>query len=286
MTRPTVPLDLSSSKRLSLPAPLLRSDSHTSQHSIHSQRSHSSQTHHVTPSDPTTLANLLPSVTSDEEADFENNSSPNHSHYPHVHAQHKNLFVAQDGPTGMPSFEELLVTEQRDSMEGDLEDNEQDERERESENAKAKHRAVDQSPRRRRSVAFLEESSAKQAVRKEHEGVTPSKPDNSTKSSNHPSSSSPSSSSSRTCTSQKGDSVKASETDPLLPSKQSSYTTEPGDDPEYDPTKDPEEWARIREGSIARRSRWRRPGPYWYVYSYLKKTITSYSILSLLEYAQ
>jgi hypothetical protein len=265
MSRSTAPLDPSSTNRLALPAPLSRNNSHTSQHSIHSQRSHSSQTHHVSPSDPTTLANLLPSMITGEEADSAGHSASNHVHHPrhttHPHSQHTNLFVAQDGPTGMPSFEELVITEQRDSMECDIEDADGDEQAVES---KAKRDAETQPSQRRRSVAFLEESSAKQAVRQRHGDA---KSSTSSKSTNLPKGSSPSSSSSssssKTLSSQKGNPVEASETDPLLPSKQDAKANEPGDDLDYDPTKDPEEWARIREGSIARRSRWRRPGPYW-----------------------
>lgn len=264
MSRSAATHDSSSTNRLALPAPLSRNNSHTSQHSVHSQRSHSSQTHHVSPSDPTMLANLLPSITGNEEADLNTRTSLHSTHHArpttHAHSQHTNLFVAQDGQTGMPSFEELVITEQRDSLECDIEDTDQD---AQAEESKSKLDAENQSRQRRRSVAFLEETTAKQAVRQRY-GNTASTTSNKPAKHFNVSSSSSSSSSSKTLSSQKGNpAVEASETDPLLPTKQDRKANEPVDDSDYDPMKDPEEWARIREGSIARRSRWRRPGPYW-----------------------
>lgn len=214
-----------SNGRLGVPPPLSRNNSHTSQRSIHSQRSHSSQTHHVTPSDPSTLLNLLHTMSSEESTVPER-----HGHHPHVHPQHGNLFVAQDGPTGMPSFEEMAVTEERDWMEGDAEDqerSEEEERER-GQGPVGRGNAAD----RRKSVTF-------------QEGPAPHE----------------SSSSAHTLHEEEPSRVHPTEQDPLLQSKQDAQIE--GEDPIYDPTKDPEEWARIREGSIARRSRWRRPGPYW-----------------------
>ncbi|KAJ9117577.1 hypothetical protein QFC22_004427 [Naganishia vaughanmartiniae] len=197
------------------------------------------------------LANLLPSIGGNGEADSQNYQSPHHAQHPrqttHAHPQHTNLFVAQDGPTGMPSFEELVITEQRDSIECDMEDADQDEQ---AEESTRKHETENQSSRRRRSVAFLEGSSAKQAVRQRDGEFVSSTPNNSGKPPKDSSSPS-SSSSSRTLSSQKGNTAaEASETDPLLPSKKDSKATKPGDDLDYDPMKDPEEWARIREGSM------------------------------------
>jgi hypothetical protein len=234
----------SSTGRLGPPATLSRNNSHTSQRSIHSQRSHSSQTHHVTPSDPSTLANLIHGYTNDEDTSSHHPHHGSHvhpQHGSHVHPQHKNLFVAQDGATGMPSFEELVVTEQRDWMEGVEEDEERDEEEERERQGTAKKTAGKDADRRR-SVTFQQAASSSSttstAVSHSDEG-------------------SPTSRSIRNAATGGKD---ATERDPLLPATKGNGQ---GDDSIYDPTKDPHEWARIREGSIARRSRWRRPGPYW-----------------------
>jgi hypothetical protein len=225
-----------SSGRLGPPPPLSRNNSHTSQRSIHSQRSHSSQTHHVTPSDPSTLANLLHGYTNEED------SSVHHIHHgSHVHPQHKNLFVAQDGATGMPSFGELVVTEERDWMEGVAEDEERAEEEERERQGTAKKTAGKDADRRR-SVTFQQAASSSST---------------SSTAVSHSDEGSPTSPRIRNAATGGKD---ATERDPLLPVTKGNGQ---GDDSIYDPTKDPHEWARIREGSIARRSRWRRPGPYW-----------------------
>lgn len=154
----------------------------------------------------------------------EDTARAHHSYHPHVHPQHGNLFVAQDGPTGVPSFGELIATEQRDWLEGDEEDRERSEEE-EEERAGERTRGGNGKADRRKSVTFQQGTS---------DGP----------------------STARTV-------PQATERDALLPSQQDARTYGQDDDSNYDPTKDPEEWARIREGSIARRSRWRRPGPYW-----------------------
>lgn len=148
-----------------------------------------------------------------------------HSYHPHVHPQHGNLFVAQDGPTGVPSFGELVATEERDWLEGDEEDRERSEEE-EEERAVQGTRSGNGKADRRKSVTFQQGTSSggPSAARNVPE---------------------------------------ASERDSLLLSPQDARNYGQDEDPNYDPTKDPQEWARIREGSIARRSRWRRPGPYW-----------------------
>lgn len=168
--------------------------------------------------------------------------SPHQSHpRAHVHPQHKNLFVAQDGMTGMPSFEELAVTEERDWMEGVAEDEERVEEEERERQGTAKKQA-EKDADRRRSVTFKQAASSSSttstAVSHSDDGSPTSR---------------------QAATGGKD----ATERDPLLPAKRDIAGNEQGDDSIYDPTKDPQEWARIREGSIARRSRWRRPGPYW-----------------------
>lgn len=208
----------SSNGRLGVPPSLSRHNSDTSQHSVHSQRSHSSHTHHATLSDPTTLLTIHHSMPSGEDT-----PGTQHVHHPHVHPQHRNLFVAQDGPTGVPSFVELAVTEQRDWLEGDEED-----RQRAGEEVSVRagaSRSGNAQSDRRKSVTFQEGTS-----------------------------------SGGTSTTRKGNGT--TERDPLLRGHQDARDYSQEED-FHDPTKDPEEWARIREGSIARRSRWRRPGPYW-----------------------
>ncbi|GHJ85015.1 hypothetical protein NliqN6_1417 [Naganishia liquefaciens] len=226
-----------SAGRLGPPPALFRNNSHTSQHSIHSQRSHSSQTHHVTPSDPTTLANLIHGFPDEEEIQHHR-----HSHHGAcVHPQHRNLFVAQDGMTGVPSFEELAVTEERDWLEG-ME--EEEERAEDDGTEPSNVIKAGKDANRRRSVTFQQAgasgSATSTAVYNSDDG-SPSRGDG--KSALHE--------------------LDATERDPLLPTKRDTASQGQRDGSVYDPTKDPHEWARIREGSIARRSRWRRPGPYW-----------------------
>jgi hypothetical protein len=221
----------SSNGRLGVPPPLSRHNSNNSQHSIHSQRSHSSQTHHASSSDPTSLLDRIHTMSSDEH-----HSRGHHAHSPHVHPQHGNLFVAQDGPTGVPSFGELVATEQRDWLEGEEEDRERSEEE-EMERSGGPACGGKGKADRRKSVTFQQGTSS--------DGSS------ATRNVNEP-----------------------SERDPLLPSQRDARTYSQDED-FHDPTKDPEEWARIREGSIARRSRWRRPGPYWYVKRSLTIAYTS-----------
>ena len=223
------------------PPALSRNNSHTSQRSIHSQRSHSSQTHHVTPSDPSTLANLMHGLSDDDNTPQHHQSN----HGAHAHPQHRNLFVAQDGMTGMPSFEELVVTEERDWLEGVAEDEDREQEYDPDPQETTTKSGTDAN--RRKSVTFQQAiysgSTSSTAVSTSEDGL-PSSCDNG-----------------KTAVSENDES--ATERDPLLPTGRHTTSQAQYDDSVFDPTKDPHEWARIREGSIARRSRWRRPGPYW-----------------------
>lgn len=224
------------------PPALSRNNSHTSQRSIHSQRSHSSQTHHVTPSDPSTLAHLMHGRLSEDNDTPQSHQS---HHGAHVHPQHRNLFIAQDGMTGVPSFEELAVTEERDWMEGVAEDKEG--AEEDDQNPRYSTTNAGKDANRRRSVTFqqaISSGSTTSTAVPASENGSPSNRDNG-----------------KTAVPENDETP--TERDPLLPTKRDMTSQTQRDDSVFDPTKDPHEWARIREGSIARRSRWRRPGPYW-----------------------